>query len=66
MRCHVGTTRNHSITIATAMSEKAKLTSAKRIFCTGKTKRSILTFLSKGAASRIEVTALLVESLISE
>ncbi len=65
MRCHVGTTRNHSMTIATAMSEKAKLTSENKAFCTGNTKRCTLTFLRSDEASMIEVRAELVDSDIS-
>ena len=45
-RCQVGTTWNHSMTMATAISEKAKFTSENKTFCTGKTKRCTLTFLS--------------------
>ena len=41
----VGITWNHSMTMATAISEKAKFTSENRTFCTGKTKRCTLTFL---------------------
>ena len=54
------------MTSATATSEKAKLTSAKRTFCTGNTKREILTFLRRGAASRNDVSAALVESDMNE
>lgn len=54
------------MTSATARSEKAKFTSANRTFCTGNTKREILTFLSNGAASRKDVSAALVESDMNE
>ena len=62
MRCQLGTTRYHSMTMATAMSEKAKFTSAKSTFCTGKTNLSTFTFLSSGAAAMNEVRAAEVES----
>ena len=48
------------------MSEKAKFTSANKTFCTGKMYRLTLTFLSRGAALMMLVSAALVESLMSE
>ena len=64
--CQVGTTRKNSMTTATAMSEKEKLKAAEKTFCTGKTQRSTLTFLSSGAASMIERRPALVDSFMSE
>ena len=66
MKCHVGITWKNSMTMATAMSEKAKFTSANKTFCTGKIYRLTLTFFSSGAALMILVSAALVESLMSE
>ena len=53
------------MTTTTAMSENAKLTTAERTFCTGKTQRSTLTFLSSDAAPMIEPRPPLVASLMS-
>ena len=65
-RCHVGAIWKNSMTMTTAMSEKAKLKAAEKTFCTGKTQRSTLTFLSSGAASMIERRPVLVASFMRE
>ena len=63
--CQVGMTWKKSMTMATAMSENEKLKAAEKTFCTGKTQRSTLTFLSSGAASMIERRPALVDSFMS-
>ena len=55
-------TPSHSMTMKTAIIENAKVTSEKRTRSTGNTVLLMRTFLSSGAASRIEVTPWLVES----
>ena len=57
-------TWNQSMTSATATSPIAKLTSSKSTFSKGKTIRSTLIFLSRGAASMIEDIAPVVALLI--
>ena len=61
----VGGMRKKSMTMATAMRLKAKLTAAEKTFWTGKTQRSILTFLSSDEAPMMEPRPPLVASLMS-
>ena len=58
----VGATPSHSITMKTAMSEKRKFTSENRTFSMGNTDFLTRTFLSRGAASMIDIMPALVES----
>ena len=61
----VGAIRKNNMTMATAMRLKTKLTAAEKTFWTGKTQRSILTFLSRDAAPMMEFRPPLVASLMS-
>lgn len=61
-----GTTRKIIMTQATAVMEKAWFTSEKCTFWTGKTKRSMRTFFSKGDALMMKQVAELAESLMNE
>ena len=64
-RWTVGVILKKSMTTATAMRLKTKLTAAEKTFWTGKTQRSILTFLSKDAAPMMEFRPPFVASLMS-
>ena len=60
----VGITPSKTMTMATAMRLKAKLTAAEKTFWTGKTQRSTLTFFRRDEASMIERRPPLVASFM--